>query len=58
MLDDNAYRTLLSENTEPDLIPRLRDPALLARLSQLEQKIPEYQWAEPKGLHYRAGAGV
>jgi hypothetical protein len=29
----------------------------LTRLSQLERKILEYQWAESKGLHYRAGSG-
>jgi NitT/TauT family transport system substrate-binding protein len=28
----------------------------LAPLSQLAQKILQYQWAAPQGLHYRAGA--
>jgi hypothetical protein len=35
MLDGNAYKALLSENTEPDLIPRLRDAALLNAFAAL-----------------------
>ena len=29
MLDGKAYKALLSDDTDPDLVPRLRDPALL-----------------------------
>ena len=35
MLDGNAYKALLSENTEPDLMPRLRDPVLLKGFAAL-----------------------
>jgi hypothetical protein len=35
MLDGKAFKTLLSDETDSDLIPRLRDPALLKAFSAL-----------------------
>jgi len=35
MLDGKAYRTLLPDDTDPDLVPRLRDPALLNAFAAL-----------------------
>jgi hypothetical protein len=35
MLDGKAYKILLSQHTEPDLIPRMRDPALLRAFAAL-----------------------
>jgi hypothetical protein len=35
MLDGKAYKILLSHHTEPDLIPRMRDPALLEAFAAL-----------------------
>jgi hypothetical protein len=35
MLDGKAYKVLLSQHTEPDLIPRMRDPALLKAFAGL-----------------------
>ena len=35
MLDGKAYKALLSDDTDPDLVPRLRDPALLNAFSAL-----------------------
>jgi putative ABC transport system substrate-binding protein len=45
----------VNANSPAQTEPQTRD---LTRLSQLERKILEYQWAESKGLHYRAGSGV
>ena len=33
--DGKAYKALLSDDTDPDLIPRLRDPALLNAFAAL-----------------------
>jgi hypothetical protein len=35
MLDGKAYKALLSDDTDPDLVPRLRDPALLNAFAAL-----------------------
>ena len=35
MLDGKAYRTLLPDDTDPDLVPRLRDSALLNAFAAL-----------------------
>jgi hypothetical protein len=35
MLDGKAFKALLSEETDSDLIPRLRDPALLKAFAAL-----------------------
>ena len=35
MLDGKAYKALMSDDTEPDLIPRLRDAALLNAFAAL-----------------------
>ena len=35
MLDGKAYKILLAQHTEPDLIPRMRDPALLSAFAVL-----------------------
>jgi hypothetical protein len=35
MLDGKAYQALLSGHTEPDLLPRLRDPGLLKAFAAL-----------------------
>jgi hypothetical protein len=35
MLDGNAYKALMSDDAEPDLVPRLRDPALLNAFAAL-----------------------
>jgi hypothetical protein len=35
MLDGKAFKALLSEETDPDLVPRLRDPALLKAFAAL-----------------------
>ena len=35
MLDGKAYRPLLPDDTDPDLVPRLRDPALLNAFAAL-----------------------
>ena len=33
--DGKAYKALLSDDTDPDLVPRLRDPALLNAFAAL-----------------------
>lgn len=35
MLDGNPYKALMSDDTDPDLVPRLRDPALLNAFAAL-----------------------
>jgi hypothetical protein len=35
MLDGKAYKALLSDHTDEDLVPRLRDPALLKAFAAL-----------------------
>ena len=35
MLDGKAYKALLSDDTDPDLVPRLRDPNLLNAFAAL-----------------------
>jgi hypothetical protein len=35
MLDGKAYKALLSDDTDPDLVPRLRDPKLLNAFAAL-----------------------
>jgi hypothetical protein len=35
MLDGKAYKALLPDDTDPDLVPRLRDPALLEAFAAL-----------------------
>jgi hypothetical protein len=35
MLDGKAYKALMSDDTDPDLVPRLRDPALLNAFAAL-----------------------
>jgi hypothetical protein len=35
MLDGKAYKALLSDDTDPDLVPRLRDPALMKAFAAL-----------------------
>jgi len=35
MLDSKAYKALLSDDTDPDLLPRLCDPALLNAFAAL-----------------------
>ena len=35
MLDGKAYKALMSNDTDPDLLPRLRDPALLNAFAAL-----------------------
>jgi hypothetical protein len=39
MLDGKAYKALLSDDTDPDLVPRLRDPALLKAFAALEDHL-------------------
>jgi len=39
MLDGKAYKALLSDDTEPDLVPRLRDRALLSAFAALENDL-------------------
>lgn len=39
MLDGKAYKALLSDNAEPDLVPRLREPALLSAFAALENDL-------------------
>ena len=39
MLDGNAYRALLSNDTDTDLFPRLRDPALLKAFAALKDDL-------------------
>jgi hypothetical protein len=36
MLDGKAYKALLQEDADPDLVPRLRDPALLEAFAALK----------------------
>jgi hypothetical protein len=35
MLDGKAYKALMSNDTDPDLLPRLRDPGLLSAFAAL-----------------------
>jgi hypothetical protein len=35
MLDGKAYKALMSDDTDPDLVPRLRDPGLLSAFAAL-----------------------
>ena len=35
MLDGEAYKILLPDNPDPDIVPRLRDPALLDAFAAL-----------------------
>ena len=35
MLDAKAYKALMSNDTDPDLLPRLRDPGLLSAFAAL-----------------------
>jgi hypothetical protein len=35
MLDGKAYKALLSDDPDPDLVPRLRDPSLLSAFAAL-----------------------
>ena len=39
MLDGKAYKALLSDDTDPDLVPRLRDPALLNAFAALAEDL-------------------
>ena len=39
MLDGKAYKALLSDGTDPDLVPRLHDPALLKAFAALEDDL-------------------
>jgi hypothetical protein len=39
MLDGKAFKALLSDNAEPDLVPRLRDLALLSAFAALENDL-------------------
>ena len=47
MLDGKAYRTLLPDDTDPDLVPRLRDPALLNAFAALGA-CPDYRDGQAK----------
>jgi hypothetical protein len=39
MLDGNAYRSLMQEDADADLLPRLRDPALLEAFAALKHDL-------------------
>jgi hypothetical protein len=39
MLDGKAFKTLLSDETDSDLVPRLRDPALLNAFAALADNL-------------------
>ena len=39
MLDEKAYKALLSGDTDSYLVPRLRDPALLQAFAALEHDL-------------------
>ena len=46
MLDGNAYRSLMQEDADADLLPRLRDRALLEAFAALKHD----EFATPHGL--------
>jgi hypothetical protein len=39
MLDGKAYKALLSDGTDSDLVPRLRHPALMKAFAALEDDL-------------------
>jgi hypothetical protein len=39
MLDGKAYKALLADDTDSDLVPRLRDPALWKAFAALEDDL-------------------